>query len=75
MPDAMSFAELEDQTTELLPDRTVLSMIGTSAMNDPGPSGQVSNPAGGAHPMYDAWMDALSVLGVPHYQSPGNASS
>jgi len=76
MSDAMSFAELEDQTTELLPARTVLSMMmGASRMNDPAPSGQASNPAGGDHPMYDTWMNTLTLLGVPHYQSPGNVSS
>jgi hypothetical protein len=75
MSDTMSFAQLEDQTVELLPARTVLSMMGVSMMNNPAPSGQVSNPTGGDHPMYDTWMDALTLMGVPHYQSPVDPSS
>jgi|GraSoiStandDraft_46_1057282.scaffolds.fasta_scaffold1181277_1 hypothetical protein len=75
MSDAMSFAQLEDQTAELLPGRTVLSMMSASTMNNPAPAGQSSNPAGGDHPMYDAWMNALSLLGVPHSQSPVDPSS
>ncbi|HYZ35149.1 MAG TPA: hypothetical protein VE673_00275 [Pseudonocardiaceae bacterium] len=75
MSNAMSFAQLEDQTAELLPARTVLSLIATSAMNNPAPSGQNSNPTGGEHPMYDAWMNALTLLGVPHYQAPADTSS
>jgi hypothetical protein len=68
MSDVMSFAQLEDQTAELLPARTVLSMMGTSTMNKPAPTG-------GDHPMYDTWMNALTLLGVPHYQSPVDPSS
>jgi hypothetical protein len=75
MSDAMSFAQFEDQTAELLPARTVLSMMGVSTMNNPAPTGQVSNPTGGDHPMYDTWMDALTLLSVPHYQSPVDPSS
>ena len=75
MSDAMSFAQLEDQTAELLPGRTVLSMMSASTMNNPAPVGQSSNPAGGDHPMYDAWMNALSLLGVPHSQSPVDPSN
>jgi hypothetical protein len=75
MSDAMSFAEIEDQTAELLPGRTVLSLMSASTMNNPAPVGQNSNPAGGDHPMYDTWMNALSLLGVPHYQAPAGASS
>ncbi|MDT7597090.1 MAG: hypothetical protein QOJ06_2636 [Pseudonocardiales bacterium] len=75
MSDAMSFAQLEGQTPELLPARTVLSMMGASTMNDPAPIGHVSNPAGGEHPMYDAWMNALTLLGVPHAQQPADPSS
>jgi len=37
MSDAMSFAQLEDQTAELLPARTVLSMMSASTMNNPAP--------------------------------------
>jgi len=25
--------------------------------------------------MYDTWMDALTLMGVPHYQSPVDPSS
>ena len=60
---------------ELLPARTVLSMMGVSMMNNPAPSGQASNPTGGDHPMYDTWMDALTLMGVPHYHSPVHLSS
>lgn len=73
MSDAMSFARLEDQTAELLPARTVLSMMGASTMNNPAPIGQTGNPTGGDHPMYDTWMNALTLLGVPHHQSPANS--
>jgi hypothetical protein len=72
MSDAMSFAQLEEQTAELLPARTVLSMMGASTMNNPAPIG---NPTGGGHPMYDTWMDALTLLGVPHAQHPVDPSS
>jgi hypothetical protein len=75
MSDAMSFAQLEDQTAELLPARTVLSMMGASTMNDPAPIGHVSNPTGGDHPMYDAWMNALTLMGVPHAQQPVDPSN
>ena len=71
----MSLAQLDDQTAELLPARTVLSMMGASTMNDPAPIGQISTPTGGDHPMYDTWMDALTLLGVPHYQSPVDPSN
>jgi hypothetical protein len=72
MSDAMSFAQFEDQTAELLPARTVLSMMGASTMNNPAP---VGNPTGGDHPMYDTWMNTLTLLGVPHSQSPADPSS
>ena len=75
MSDAVSFAQFEDQTAELLPARTVLSTMGASTMNDPAPIGHISNPTGGDHPMYDTWMDALTLMGVPHYQSPVDPSS
>ncbi|PZS16035.1 MAG: hypothetical protein DLM60_16070 [Pseudonocardiales bacterium] len=75
MSDAMSFAQLEAQAAELLPARTVLSMMGASTMNNPAPIGQSSNPTGGDHPMYDTWMNALTLLGVPHSQSPADPSS
>jgi hypothetical protein len=75
MSEAMSFAQLEDHAVELLPARTVLSMMGASAMNNPAPMGQISNPTGGDHPMYDTWMDALTLMGVPHYQSSADLSS
>jgi hypothetical protein len=70
MSDAMSFTELGEQTAELLPARTVLSMMSANTTNNPAPIGQPSNPAGGDHPMYDTWMNALTLLGVPHQQSP-----
>jgi hypothetical protein len=75
MSEAMSFAQLEDQIVELLPARTVLSMMGASAMNNPASISQISKPTGGDHPMYDTWMDALTLLGVPHHQSSVNPSS
>jgi hypothetical protein len=75
MSDAMSFAQLEAQTAELLPARTVLSMMGASTMSNAAPIGQSNNPTGGDHPMYDTWMDALTLLGVPHFQSPAGPSS
>lgn len=75
MSEAMSFAQLEDQTVELLPARTVLSMMGASTMNNPAPIGQISNPTGGDHPMYDTWMNTLTLLGVPHSQPPVDPSS
>lgn len=75
MSDAMSFAQLEAQAAELLPARTVLSMMDASTMNNPAPIGQSSNPTGGDHPMYDTWMNALTLLGVPHSQSPADPSS
>lgn len=69
MSDAMSLAQFEAQTAELLPARTVLSMMSAGGLNSPAPGGQPGNPAGGDHPMYDAWMNALTLLGVPHHQS------
>ena len=75
MSEAMSFAQVEDHTVELLPARTALSMMGASTMNNPAPIDQISNPTGGDHPMYDTWMDALTLMGVPHYQSPVDPSS
>ncbi|MGB6161619.1 MAG: hypothetical protein WCF33_03000 [Pseudonocardiaceae bacterium] len=75
MSEAMSFAQLEDQTVELLPARTVLSMMGASTMTNHAPISQISNPTGGDHPMYDTWMNALTLLGVPHSQSSVDPSS
>ena len=75
MSDPMSFAQLEAHTAELLPARTLLSLLGASTTNNPAPIGQSSNPTGGDHPMYDTWMDALTLLGVPHYQSPVDPSN
>ena len=75
MFDAISLVQLEDQTAELLPARTVLSMMSASTMHNPAPTGQSGNPTGGDHPMYAAWMNALSLLGVPHSQSPVDPSN
>lgn len=66
MSDAMSFTQLEDHTVELLPARTVLSIMGASTVNNPAPIGQISNPTHGDHPMYDTWMYMLDLMGVPH---------
>lgn len=66
MSDAMSFAQVEDHTAELLPARTVLSIMGARTMNSSVPSGQISNPTHGDHPMYDTWMYMLDLMGVPH---------
>jgi hypothetical protein len=65
MSDAMSFTEIDDHAVELLPARTLLSMTSAGGVNTPTP-GQISDAAGGNHPMYDAWMNALTLLGVPH---------
>ena len=75
MSDVVSFAQLEAQTAELLPARTVLSTMGASSTNNPAPTGQAGNPTGGDHPMYDAWMNALTLLGVPHSQSAVDPSN
>jgi hypothetical protein len=40
MPDAMSFAELAEQSVELLPARTVLSMLRTGTGGDAGAHGE-----------------------------------
>lgn len=63
MSDAMSFAQFEDQTVELLPARTVLSLMSAATLNNP-------VPIGGDHPMYDTWMNTFDLLGLPHPYDP-----
>ncbi|PZS17883.1 MAG: hypothetical protein DLM60_12915 [Pseudonocardiales bacterium] len=59
----MSSAELDEQCTELLPARTVLSMF---SVQDPGGA----NPVGGVTPGALTTF-VLGVAGVPHSSSSG----
>ena len=75
MFEAMSLAQVHQHTAELLPARTVLSMMGASTGSGAAPVGHSGSPDGGDHPMYDAWMNALTLLGVPHAQPPADSAS
>ncbi|HEX4103609.1 MAG: hypothetical protein WAN20_04550 [Pseudonocardiaceae bacterium] len=63
MSDTVSFAELDEQRTELLPARTVLSMF---SVQDPGGA----SPVGGITPGALTWF-VLGATGVAHPSSSG----
>jgi hypothetical protein len=66
MSDAMSFADLKNQSAELLPARTVLSMMSAGTVNNP-PTGQIPDYAKGDQNLYGTWWYAWTgVLGLPH---------
>lgn len=66
LPDAMSFAELENQSAELLPARTVLSVMSAGTVNN-SPTGQTVDYAKGDQNLYGTWWYAWTgVLGLPH---------
>jgi hypothetical protein len=66
MSDAMSFAELENQSAELLPARIVLSMMSAKTVSN-FPTGQTPDYAKGDQNLYGTWWYAWTgVLGLPH---------
>jgi hypothetical protein len=66
MSDAMSFAELENQSAELLPARTVLSVMSAETVNNL-PTGQTPDYPKGDQNLYGTWWYAWTgVLGLPH---------
>ena len=67
MSDAMSFAEVENQSAELLPARTVLSVMSAESVNTSPTGGQTLDYAKGDQNLYGTWWYAWTgVLGLPH---------
>lgn len=66
MPDAMSSAELESHSAELLPARTVLSLMSADTVNN-SPTGNMPGYTTDDPLMYGTWWYSWTqVLGLPH---------